>query len=455
MRIFGLEITRTKAARTLSSVDSRGWWPLTFDRFGGEWQADVEVNHDSVIAQTTVFSCITLIAGDIGKLRLKLTVQDGEIWPETTSPAFSPVLRKPNNYQIRQQFIEHWIISKLSHGNTYVLKARDNRGVVTSLHILDPSRVQPLVANDGSVYYQLQEDNLSQVPAGLPAIPASEIIHDRMNCIFHPLIGVSPIFACGLAATQALKIGNNSAKFFQNMSRPSGMLTAANRIDDVTAERLKREWEKNYGGDNLGRVAVLGDGLNYQPMTVNPVDAQLVQQLDLSAKQVCATFHVPAYMVGAEPPPAYNNIGALKQEYYDRCLQKLIEALESNLDEGLGLFSVPGRTLGTEFDLDGLLRMDAATMSDTLSKSVGGGWMAPNEARAKANLPAVAGGDTPYLQQQNFSLSALAKRDAQSDPFGAAKPAAAPAPPAPPADAAAAKQMHKAIEVMKRGFANV
>ena len=32
----------------------------------------------------------------------------------------------------------------------------------------------------------------------------------------------------------------------------------------------------------------------------------------------------------------------------------------------------------------------------------------------------VEGGDSPYLQQQNYSLEALAKRDAASDPFAPA-----------------------------------
>ena len=41
----------------------------------------------------------------------------------------------------------------------------------------------------------------------------------------------------------------------------------------------------------------------------------------------------------------------------------------------------------------------------------------PNEARAEIGLQPVAGGDTPYLQQQNYSLAALAKRDAKDDPF--------------------------------------
>jgi hypothetical protein len=58
--------------------------------------------------------------------------------------------------------------------------------------------------------------------------------------------------------------------------------------------------------------------------------------------------------------------------------------------------------------------------------------MSPDEARERYfGLGPVEGGDTPYMQQQMFSLKALAQRDAQ-DPF--AKPA--PAPAAAPADAA-------------------
>jgi phage portal protein BeeE len=56
------------------------------------------------------------------------------------------------------------------------------------------------------------------------AVPASEIIHDRMNCLYHPLVGTSPIFACGTAANMGLQIQENSSAFFGNGSNPSGIL---------------------------------------------------------------------------------------------------------------------------------------------------------------------------------------------------------------------------------------
>ena len=202
MRLFGLEIKRIG-----SPVDSRGgWWPWIREPYTGAWQKNDEWTADTVLAYHAVYACITLIANDIGKLREKLVEKDSDgIWKEVESAAFSPLLRKPNRYQNHIQFKQWWITSKLIRGNTYALKQRDNRDIVTALYLLDTSRVQPLVAPDGSVFYNLSSDNLSGVREDV-AVPASEIIHDRMNCLFHPLVGVSPLFAAGQAALIGLNI---------------------------------------------------------------------------------------------------------------------------------------------------------------------------------------------------------------------------------------------------------
>jgi HK97 family phage portal protein len=238
-------------------------------------------------------------------------------------------------------------------------------------------------------------------------VPASEIIHDTMVPLFHPLCGVSPLFACGLAAMQGITIQNNSVAFFSNGATPSGILTAPGEISDPDAERFKKEWEVKFTGQNAGRVAVLGGGLKYEKMTMSAEESQMIEQLKWTAETVCSCFHLPAYMVGVGTPPAYNNVEALNQQYYSQCLQALIESIELLLDEGLGLTEVKGKTYGTEFDLDDLLRMDTATQIDALAKAVGGSIMPPNVALRKQNIAPVAGGDTIYMQQQNYSLEAL------------------------------------------------
>ncbi len=422
MQIFGLTIGRTK---TLNSVpDNRGWYSVVRESFTGAWQRNVTVNREEVLAFHAVFSCMTLIASDISKLRVKLVAKDSAgIWSEVDNSAYSPVLRKPNHFQNRIQFWENWILSKLSRGNTYVLKGRDNRGVVTKLYVLDPARCRPLVSDDGAVYYELSCDYLSGLAETTVTVPASEIIHDRFNCLFHPLVGVSPIYACGLAATQGLRIQNNSANFFGNASKPGGLLIAPGKIDQSNADRLKEYWDNNFTGDNAGKIAVLGDGMQYQGMTIDPVDAQLVEQLKWTAEVVCSTFHVPPYKIGVGTMPTYNNIQSLNVEYYSQCLQALIEAAEVCLDEGLAT----GATLGTEFDLDGLLRMDSVTQMDVLDKSKGK--LTVNEQRARLDKKGVEGGDTVYLQEQDHSLAWLAMRDAMPIEAAPATPTANDNPP--------------------------
>ncbi|MBZ9759488.1 phage portal protein [Mesorhizobium sp. CA8] len=427
---FGLSITRQKAApaSAVAVAENRGgWYNLIRESFTGAWQQNITIDYNSVLSYNAVYACITLIASDISKLCVELVQKDKNgIWTETDSPAYSPVLRKPNRYQNRIQFWETYILSKLMRGNVYVLKQRDGNTNVKALYVLDPNRVKVLVADDGSAWYQLSSDNLAAI--GEPVtVPASEIIHDRFNCLFHPLVGTSPIFAAGVAATQGLAIQNNSATFFGNKSQPGGVLTAPGSISDETAARLKDAWETKFSGANAGKVAVLGDGLTYERMALTAEESQLIDQLKWTAEVVCSVFHVPPYKIGLGTMPTYNNIQSLNVEYYSQCLQSLIEAAELCLDEGLGIGEgvvVNGKTYGVEFDIDNLLRMDSVTQMQVLKD--GAGIMEVDEMRGKLGLPKTKGGNAVYLQQQNYSLQALAKRDAQPDPFTIAKPTSVP-----------------------------
>lgn len=457
MKLFGLTITRTKAINTasLSPVDrtNRGWWPIIRESFTGAWQQNVEIRLEDTLSHPTVFACVTLISSDIGKMRLRLVQEDEQddgssIWVPVDNPAFSPVLRQPNGYQTRIKFVEQWILSKLIYGNAYVLKERDQRGVVTSLYVLDPCRVRPLVAPNGDVYYELKRDDLSQLPNEQLVVPARELIHDTMYAFYHPLVGLPPLYASQMAARLGLKIQNNSVNFFENGSTPGGVLTAPGAISDATAARLKAYWDENFTGDNVGKVAVLGDGLKYEPMAVSADKSQLTEQWKTTSEAIASAFHVPWHLVGGPPPP-YNNIQALTVQYFTQCVQSLAVQLEEALDFGLGLAPdrINGVRYGTEFDIDDLLWMDSATMMTTIREGVMAGVLKPNEGRAKINLEPVDGGDTPYLQQQNFSLRALAKRDAagpaplvptpqsaapaNDSPTGEGKPTTPAAPPAP------------------------
>jgi len=455
VQIFGFEISLRRATaqkKELMPVDSgRGWSTIIHDWVPGAWQANEEISVPDTLTYWAVFRCISIIASDIAKLRMRLVRLDDGIWSETKSPAFSPVLTKPNANQTRIQFFANWMESKLTRGNTYVLKERDGREVVTALWVLDPMRVTPLVSETGAVFYEIHRDDFVGVGDSRLIVPASEIIHDRWNTLYHPLVGLSPIYANGIAALTAMRIARNSAKFYANEARPSGILTAPGAISDETAVRLKQNWQTNYTGENRGRVAVLGDGLKFDQLTMTATDAQMIEQLKWTDQIIAGAFGVPSYMINAGPAPSYQNVEALQQQFYSQCLQIHLESIELLLDEGLGLNAgQKDVTYGSEFELDGLLRMDTATKVRTAVEGLKG-LFTSNEIRRSFDLPPVEGGDAVMSQQQNYSLEALAKRDAKEDPFGAAKPAPAAPKPPPVADdepvtpAAAARALKSAL----------
>lgn len=405
-------MTGKKSASTAQPVTGGDVWHTIHEPSTGAWQRnqEIEVSKNDQMRHHAVFACVSLITRDIGKLKIKTKKKIDGVSQDCDSQV-KKLLAKPNHYQNTQQFFEAWGSSKATSGNTYVLKVRNIYGDVWRLLILNPERTKPLVDPDGNVFYQVRRDRLFNLDDDI-IIPASEIIHDRYNCFYHPLVGLSPITACALSASQGINIQRNAAAFFANASRPSGILVTPGSISKENAKQMKDEWNANYSGTGTGRTGVLGDGVTYQSISIAAQDAQLVEQLKLSGEIVCTSFSVPAFKVGLGPAPA-GKVSDLNDIYYSDCLQHYIESIENLLNQHLQLED----GVEVEFCLDALLRMDAGSQMDYLDKGVKGAIMSPNEARAKIGLAAVPGGESPMIQQQNFSLAAIAKRDSSPDPF--------------------------------------
>src|SRR5215813_6570639 len=119
MKILGLPIPFTvgkqKSAMMTLPYSSGSFTtnPIVWESFPGAWQQDIPIRNDLAQAFHADFACKTLIARDIAKLRVKLVEKDAntEMWSETSNPAYSPVLRRPNEYQTRNQFYESWMLS--------------------------------------------------------------------------------------------------------------------------------------------------------------------------------------------------------------------------------------------------------------------------------------------------------------------------------------------------------
>lgn len=412
MKLFGFEITR----KALNAVSPRNIWSRIIEPFTGAWQRNQEEKTGDVLCYPTLYACITLVAQDIAKLPFTLMKKTGKVWIETESSAYSPVLKKPNSYQTAQQFRESWILSKLQHGNTYVLKGRDNRGVVVAMYVLDACRVRPLVSDSGSVYYELFSNgwcNLPPMPAGIAErdgniiVPASEIIHDRYATFHHELIGVPPLCAAHFPTVKNLKILKNATEFFGNGANPGGILTAPAGLSEEDSKQLKDYWDENFAGDNAGKVAVIGADMKFTSFAFKAADSQLVEQMKYSDEQIAYAFKVKPYKVGIQAPPGGWKSDDINVEYHDSALSPLIEAMEDLLVEGLRIQS----PLRVQLDAAPLWRMDQGKQADVATKLVSGKISTPDEARERFNLASTGGGDTLWGQHQDYPLGVLADRN--------------------------------------------
>lgn len=403
MRLFGLKVGSQKSAQPVPIL-SRGWRRI-LEPFSGAWQRNVEETRGDLLTYPTLYACIFRIASDIGKLpfSLKLLDQDG-IWNATTNAAYDPVLRRPNPYQTAAQFREYWILTKLIHGNAYILKQRDQRGVVKALYVLNPERVLPMVADTGAVFYQLYTDKLNNLPEDYPAknlvVPASEIIHDRCMTVHHPLVGVPPLAAAYWPALKNMKIMRSATEFFANNAQPGGLLTAPAGMSEEDAKAVQEYWNREFSEGQAGKVAIIGADMKFTPFAMKSIDAQMIEQMRYSDIQICQPFGMPPFKVGIGDIPAGLGADGVNLMYYNDALQPHIQHMEELLDDGLKI----ERPLSVKLDIEPLMRMDEGKRADVATKLVGGGIETPNEGRRRFNRRPLEGGDTVYMQQQDYPL---------------------------------------------------
>jgi HK97 family phage portal protein len=415
MKILGFHVPFTtrqaamprkrKPSTALEAVGERGTWVSIWDWRPGAWQQNDPFSSTDGVAEgadtAIVYACLRRIAGDIGKMGACIKRLKDGIWAEGDHQVWSRLIRRPNRFQTWGLFIKSWVYSLLLDGNAYVVKLYGADGILAELVVLDPTVCKPHVAPDtGEIFYHVSGDSLARVQDTM-YILASDIIHHPYLALSHPLIGTSPLARAITASRARQGIVANSADLTANGAVPPIVLTVPEGMPADKMKAIADKWRQM----PKHRAAVLDAAIKVEQLTAKYVDSQAAEIAELSGIDVCAAFDVPPWKVGLEPAPS-GNIEDRQITYYQDSLQWIVEDIEELLDHGLAL---PSDT-ALEFDETNLLRLDSKTRAEVdalLLKGI----KTPNEARRGWNLPKTVGGDDVYLQQQNYSLSALHKRD--------------------------------------------
>ena len=388
-----------KASGGTWSGITNGWKPNWFQR--GE-----TISSGTALQSTVVYTCVSIIAYGIARLRLKhYTDPKLEGRKYLYKSDISKLLQKPNRYQNRMDFTSYLMMTLLLDGNAYAFAERDKNGKVIALHPLNARSVQVnVVPGSSEVWYSISNTN-DLIPDYLEFVPASEIMHLRLFCPSHPLVGVTPLVSASLSAEGGLNIQDQSNAFFANKSKVGGYLRTPNKMTPESAKALSKSWSEGTNGLAAGKTALLDNDLSFESFTLNAVDAEVIAQYKLTITDIASAYHVPFHMVDPSAPHNFESAEAVARSLASSTFSFYIEYLEAGLDDFLGL---DGVTNYVEFDVEaGIGRGDLKARMDAYSTAVHGGIMTPNDTRAMENLEPKDGGDDLFLQLQDRPLSAI------------------------------------------------
>lgn len=369
-----------------------------------------------------IYACVSIIAQEIARMNCYVwTRTDEKIRRQRLHPHLDKLLRKPNSYQTKSDFWLYTIAALLLRGNAYWL-AEMKGGEVIAWHPVHPDSIRTHV-NDttGDVFYSIHQQPMKTIVKPDQLIPARYVAHLRMFCTTHPLIGDSPITAAGLSMIHNESIKRQSQFFWQNMARPSGVLTAPEsiKLTEAEAAQIKERFASSSSEAAMGRPVVLGAGYVWTPLAVTAHDAELTAQLKLTIEDIARVFRMPMHMLGDLQGATFNNVSALQQSFIVQTLGFYMEHVQSQLDSFFNL----GPDEYTEFDVEeAMLRPDFAARMEAMSKAIQGGVYSPNEARRMEHLPDVEGGEDVYLQAQMVPIRLQYKNVSMKPPGGSFNP---------------------------------
>ena len=380
----------------------------------GWWQQDRQPM--SMGKNETVEACVSTLSQTVAMCPVELlSDEDNGEAKRLKGSLPERVLLNPNEYTTRSLFFNELIRSVYFYGNGYALATRDGNRAVKSLYLLDPRNVNGVIdPESGDVYYWTSPNfGKSFNPDTDTVHPARDVLNVRINQTRgQPLKGATPITVAANAISANSAITGHQAKFFSNMSRPSGILSTDQALTKEQMLQLRDAVAKQSQGENSGKIPILGNGLKWDAMSLTSQDAQLVQAHGMTVQTISSVFRVPLPLINSMAGATYSNAEAMNNWFLASGLGFLLEHIELELNK---LFNLPfGQHLN--FNTKALLRSDWKSQIDALGEGVLKGIYSPNEARAMLGYGAVKDGEEPRVQQQVVPLSAWNQPEPANEP---------------------------------------
>lgn len=354
---------------------------------------------------STVYRCVEVISDSVAQLPLEPYKIDssGYKLKFTNHPTHRLLNAEPNSRMTRFTFIKTLIVSTLLKGNGYAFIERDNLGNATALHYI-PSDLVTIIPP------KTLKDNVAYSVTGLSnIIEACNMIH-ILNFSYDGITGISTLAhaknTLGLSADSEA----HASGFFKGGANLAGILKVQSNLTSKQKSDLKNSWQTAFSpstGQPNG-VAVLEGNMEFQPITVNPTDAQLLETRQFNVIDICRFFGVSPVKAFDLSKSSYSTVEATNLSFLTDTLSPLLEKLELEFERKLYKPSEK-ESIDVRFDTSRLLRADKQSLASYYNTLFNIGVVSLNEIRKELDLAAVEGGDNHFIQVNMMEVNKAAQ----------------------------------------------
>jgi HK97 family phage portal protein len=200
--------------------------------------------------------------------------------------------------------------------------------------------------------------------------------------------GMSPIRWGTQSLGAAMAADEASAKMFGSGMQASGVLKTNQRIDERQRPQLQAMMQEYAGSSRAGKLMILEAGMEFEQLTLNPDDAQMLETRRFSIEEVCRWFGVPPIVIGhaAEGQTMWGTgVEAIFLSWMQLGINPVLKKVEQRIRKQL----IPlrdQRDVYAEFNREAMLQMDSKAKAEFLRAMTTNGIMTRDEARDKLNL---------------------------------------------------------------------
>ncbi|MGR6836998.1 phage portal protein [Syntrophomonas erecta] len=359
----------------------------SYSFFFGGTTSGKPVNEHTAMQMTAVYSCVRILAEAVAGLPLHLYKYTASGGKEKAlfHPLYFLLHDEPNPEMSSFVFRETLMTHLLLWGNAYAQIIRNGKGEVIALYPLMPNRMRVDRDSKGELYYSYTRysDEAPAINGMTVTLRPSDVLHIP-GLGFDGLVGYSPIAMAKNAIGLAMATEEYGAKFFANGAAPGGVLEHPGTIKDP--QKVKESWNMAYqGSSNAHRVAVLEEGMKYQPIGISPEQAQFLETRKFQINEIARIFRVPPHMVGDLEKSSFSNIEQQSLEFVKYTLDPWVIRWEQAISRSL-LRTDEKKLLFAKFNVDGLLRGDYTSRMNGYAIGIQNGFMCPNDARALEDM---------------------------------------------------------------------